>query len=125
MKKLRVKKPKKLILIIVTKVEINPSIQNLLKRFIRHVTVVETGEWINLGRFAVQPPLGRETLQLVAAREDLSQFLPDSDQDSATQLYVIDSDPVVALEKTRSLLQSDKLQGYSAQAQLTYTTWPR
>ena len=61
MKKLRVKKPKKLILIIVAKVEINPSIQNLPKRFIRHVTVVETGEWINLGRFAVQPPLGHET----------------------------------------------------------------
>jgi hypothetical protein len=40
-------------------------------------------------------------------------------------LYVIDSDPVVALEKTRSLLQSDKLQGYSAEAELTYTTWPR
>ena len=69
--------------------------------------------------------MGRETLQLITARENLSKFLPDSDQDSAAQLYVIDSDPVVALEKTRSLLQSDKLQGYSAQAQLTYTTWPR
>ena len=67
------------------------------------------------------PPLSRETLQLIAARKILSQFLPDSDQDSATQLYVIDSDPVVALEKTRSLLQSDKLQGYSAEAELTYT----
>ena len=67
------------------------------------------------------PPLSRETLQLIAAREILSQFLPDSDQDSATQLYVIDSDPVVALEKTRSLLQSDKHQGYSAEAELTYT----
>ena len=67
------------------------------------------------------PPLSRETLQLIAAREILSQFLPDSDQDSATQLYVIDSDPVVALEKTRSLLQSDQLQGYSAEAELTYT----
>ena len=55
-------------------VEINPSIQNSPKRFIRHATVVETGEWINLGRFAVQPPLGRETLQLIAARENLSQF---------------------------------------------------
>ena len=69
--------------------------------------------------------MGRETLQLITARENLSKFLPDSDQDSAAQLYVIDSDPVVALEKTRSLLQSNKLQGYSAQAQLTYTTWPR
>ena len=97
--------------------EINLSIQNLPKRFIRHVTVVETGEWINLGRFAVQPPLGRETLQLVAARENLSQFLPDSDQDSATQLYVIDSDPVVALGKTRSLLKSSQLKGYTAEAE--------
>ena len=69
--------------------------------------------------------MGRETLQLIAARENLSQFLPDSDQDSATQLYVIDSDPVVALGKTRSLLKNDKLQGYQAEAQLTYTTWPR
>ena len=49
----------------------------------------------------------------------------ESAQDLTTHLYVIDSDPVVALGKTRSLLQSDKLQGYSAQAQLTYTTWPR
>ena len=49
----------------------------------------------------------------------------ESAQDFATRFYVIDSDPVVALEKTRSLLQSNKLQGYSAQAQLTYTTWPR
>jgi hypothetical protein len=55
-------------------VEINPSIQNSPKRFIRHATVVETGEWINLGRFAVQPLLGRETLQLIAARENLSHF---------------------------------------------------
>ena len=69
--------------------------------------------------------MGRETLQLITARENLSKFLPDSDQDSATQLYVIDSDPVVALEKTRSLLKNDKLQGYSAEAELTYTTWPR
>ena len=69
--------------------------------------------------------MGRETLQLITARENLSKFLPDSDQDSAAQLYVIDSDPLVALEKTRSLLQSDKLQGYSAEAELTYTTWPR
>ena len=49
----------------------------------------------------------------------------ESAQDFATRLYVIDSDPVVALGKTRSLLQSDKLQGYSAEAELTYTTWPR
>ena len=69
--------------------------------------------------------MGRETLHLITARENLSKFLPDSDQDSAAQLYVIDSDPVVALGKTRSLLQSDQLQGYSAEAQLTYTTWPR
>ena len=79
------------------------------------MTVVETVEWINLGRFAVQPPLVRENLQLIAARENLSQYLPESDQDSATQLYVIDSDPVLELAKTRSkLLQSDKLQDYSA-----------
>ena len=51
--------------------------------------------------------------------------MDEADQDSATKLYVIDSDPVVALKKTRSLLQSDKLQGYSAEADLTYTTWPR
>ena len=69
--------------------------------------------------------MGRETLQLIAARENLSQFLPDSDQDSVTQFYVIDSDPVVALVKTRSLLQSGKLQGYSVETQLAYTTWPR
>ena len=106
-------------------VEINPSIQNSPKRFIRNVTVVETGEWINLGRFAVQPPLGRETLQLIAARENLSQFLPDTNQDLETQLYIIDSDPVVALEKTRYLLKSNELQGYSAVAELTYTTSPR
>ncbi|MAA67193.1 MAG: hypothetical protein CL915_00165 [Deltaproteobacteria bacterium] len=106
-------------------VEISPSIQNSPKRFIRHATVVETGEWINLGRFAVQPPLGRETLQLIAARENLSQFLPDTNQDLETQLYIIDSDPVVALEKTRSLLKSNQLKGYSAEAELTYTTWPR
>ena len=69
--------------------------------------------------------MGRETLQLITARENLSKFLPDSDQDSAAQLYVIDSYPVVAHGKTRSLLQSDQLQGYSAEADLTYTTWPR
>ena len=69
--------------------------------------------------------MGRETLQLIATRENLSQFLPDSDQDSATPLYVIDNDPVVARGKTKSLLKSYKLQGYSAEAELTYTTWPR
>jgi hypothetical protein len=106
-------------------VEINPRIQNSPKRFVRHVTVADTGEWINLGKFAVQLPLGRETPQLIAAGENLSQFLPDSDQDPATKLCVIDSDPVVALGKTRALLQSDNLQGYSAEAELTYTTWPR
>ena len=63
--------------------------------------------------------MGRETLHLITARENLSKFLPDSDQDSAAQLYVIDSDPVVAHGKTRSLLQSDKLRGYSAEAELT------
>ncbi len=63
--------------------------------------------------------MGRETLQLITARENLSKFLPDSDQDSAAQFYVIDSDPVVAHGKTRSLLPSDKLRGYSAEAELT------
>ena len=67
--------------------------------------------------------MSRETLQLITARENLSKFLPDSDQDSAAQLYVIDSDPVVAHGKTRSLLQSDKLKGYLAEAALNYTTW--
>ena len=38
---------------------------------------------------------------------------------------MIDSDPVVALGKTGSLLKSYKLQGYSAEAELTYATWPR
>ena len=69
--------------------------------------------------------MGLETLQLITARENLSKFLPDSDQDSAAQLYVIDSDPVVAHGKTRSLLKSNQLKGYLAEAQLTYTTWPR
>ena len=69
--------------------------------------------------------MGRETLQLITARENLSKYLPDSDQDSAAQLYVIDSDPVVAHGKTRSLLKSNQLKGYLAEAQLTYTTWPR
>ena len=69
--------------------------------------------------------VGRETLQLIAARENLSNFLPDSNQDSATQLYVIDSEPFVALVKTRSLLKSYQLKGYTAEAELTYTTWPR
>ena len=63
--------------------------------------------------------MGRETLQLISARENLSKFLPDSDQDSAAQLYVIDSDPVVAHGKTGSLIQSDKPRGYSAEAELT------
>ena len=49
----------------------------------------------------------------------------ESAQDLTTLLHVIDSDPVVALGKTGALLQSDKLQGYSAEAELTYTTWPR
>ena len=66
--------------------------------------------------------MGRETLHLITARENLSKFLPDSDQDSAAQLYVIDSDPVVALGKTRSLLKSNQLKGYTAEAELTYTT---
>ena len=69
--------------------------------------------------------MGRETLQLITARENLSKFLPDSDQNSDTQLYVIDSDPVVALGKTRSLLKSNQLKGYTAEAELTYTTRPR
>ena len=49
----------------------------------------------------------------------------ESAQDLTTHLYVIDSDPVVALGKTGSLLKSYKLQGYIAEAELTYTTWPR
>jgi hypothetical protein len=43
----------------------------------------------------------------------------ESAQDFATRFYVIDSDPVVAHGKTRSLLQNGKLQGYSAETQLT------
>ena len=49
-------------------------------------------------------------------------IFPDSNQDSTTHLYVIDSDSVVALGKTRSLLKSDQLQSYSAETALTYTT---
>ena len=49
----------------------------------------------------------------------------ESAQDLTTHLYVIDSDPVVALGKTGSLLKSDKFQCYSAEAELTYTSLPR
>ena len=59
--------------------------------------------------------------QLISGIRD--SIKKESSQDFATRLYVIDSDPVVALGKTRSLLQSDKLKGYLAEAALTYTTW--
>ena len=49
----------------------------------------------------------------------------ESAQDSATKLYVIDGDPILAIEKIRSLLQSGKLQGHTAESAMTYTTWPR
>ena len=49
----------------------------------------------------------------------------ESAQDLTTHLYVIDSDTVVALGKTGSLLKGYQLHGYSAEAELTYTTWPR
>ena len=49
----------------------------------------------------------------------------ESAQDSATKLCVIDSDPILALEKTRSLLEINKLQGHTAESALTHTTWPR
>ena len=54
----------------------------------------------DLATFYTQPP------QLISGTrlsfKKLAQY-------PATQLYVIDSDPVVALGKTRSLLQGDKL----------------
>ena len=70
----------------------------------------------DLATFYTQPP------QLISGTRLSFKKLA---QNPATQLYLIDSETVVALVKTRSLLKSNQLKGYTAEAELTYTTWPR
>jgi hypothetical protein len=96
------------------------------ERFLQQVTAAEVNRWIPLGTFEVHPPLGLETLQIIAAKDDLLARLPPYRLDPRTQYYRVGETPSDALARTRALkrLPSQQDADYTAEAALIYTSLP-
>jgi hypothetical protein len=73
-------------------------------RFVRRVGDEQANQWLPIGKFTVEPPLGLEALQVFAASEDPTSALPAARFDSARSLYVIAGDPADAAKRSRGLV---------------------
>ncbi|MFA6012565.1 MAG: hypothetical protein WC799_21415 [Desulfobacteraceae bacterium] len=89
------------------------------RKFVYYVDGDSANRWIELGDFEVVAPFGVETLQMVAATEDLVSNVPPTFFDKETGLYTISdsnvkkgkplaSRPEAALSATRGLIMKKK-----------------
>ncbi|MBU1170611.1 MAG: DUF4384 domain-containing protein [Proteobacteria bacterium] len=102
------------------------------RKFVYYVDGDAVNKWLELGEFDVVPPFGVETLQMVAATDDLISRVPQNYLDTKTGLYTIGetggknrglpvpSKPEKALTSTRGLMM--KKQSAVAEAVLMFTS---
>jgi hypothetical protein len=73
-------------------------------RFVRSVGAEQANQWLPVGKFTIEPPLGLEAVQVFAASADPGRALPPARFDPARNLYVIGGDPAEAAKRSRGLV---------------------
>ncbi len=110
---------------------INFSEETGNRKFVYYVDGDSANRWIELGDFEVVAPFGVETLQMVAATDDLVNSVPPTFFDRETGLYTISdasgkkgkplaSEPESALSATRGLIMKKK--SATSEAVLVFTS---
>ena len=92
--------------------------------FVQFVNANDINCWISLGEFKTYPPLGLEHLQVIASKDDLVWRLAKHRFDEESEFYLVGKDPRGGLVKTQAAKgpKKKKLQKYTAEAVLTYTS---
>lgn len=100
------------------------------RRFVSFVNADDANRWIRLGEFEVVPPLGTESLQIMASDQDLVQKVPANKYDPRSKLFLVDKDPSSGVKKTRAIVLTSmkkeigKKKPRYAEAVLEFTTLP-
>ena len=74
-------------------------------RFVRRVSAEQVHRWQAVGEFTVEAPLGLEAVQVFAASAAPERLLPATRLDPVRNLYLLGSDPVAAVKRTRGLVR--------------------
>ena len=74
-------------------------------RFVRRVSAEQVHRWQAVGEFTVEAPLGLEAVQVFAASASPERLLPATRLDPARNLYLLGSDPVATVKRTRGLVR--------------------
>ena len=75
------------------------------ERFIYVIDKDSAHQWIELGEFDIDPPLGVEALQVIASTESPIQLLPTSQYDISSGLYLVGNEPEKTAATTRGLVR--------------------
>ena len=105
--------------------EIGSGADNLKRNFIRYVNADDTNKWLSLGQFSVEPPFGIESLQVIAAKDDLIDKIPSFTYDNDMGYYVVSKNPKEAVTKTRALKPIKNNEVISSEAVLLMTTFDK
>jgi len=97
--------------------ELTDAVSN--RRFIQYVNADDANKWISLGEFEISPPLGSESLHLIASKHDLVSHLPSVTLNQRLEIWESTKDPLPLIKELRS---SDK-QAISEDT-LTFTSLP-
>lgn len=94
------------------------------RRFVAYVNADQANRWLSLGEFVVQAPFGTESLQLVAAENDLVEQLPNHYYDQSSGYYIVARTLEEGVEQVRlrSLQRRRETGGESAEAVLMFNT---
>ncbi len=76
-------------------------------KFVHYVNGDEANRWVELGEFEVIPPLGVETLHMIASSSDLEGRVPVNYYDGSTGLYKIGVKSSGSRESSGDLAPSD------------------
>ena len=75
------------------------------RKFVYFVNGDEVNKWLSLGDFEVSAPFGLESLQVVAAENDLVSQLPGYHYDNETGYYIVSDNISQGVIKTRGLIK--------------------
>ena len=92
------------------------------RKFVQHVNADDANKWIALGEFEASPPLGPESLQLIASTQDIVSRIPKAQYDHRSELWLIQGNPSSVVQKTRALKPKKSKQTLTAEDTLTFTT---
>ena len=74
------------------------------ERFVRRVAADQAHRWQTVGEFTLDAPIGLEAVQVFATSGPPQKMLPPTRFDPKRKLYLIGTDPVDAIKRTRGLV---------------------